>query len=147
MTLRLATPADIPRLIEIRGAVRENRLRDPASIGAGDYAPYVEDRRCWLWDEAGTVLGFAALDPASPLGLSGAAGAAVWALFVVPQAQGRGIGRALLGALVADARRLGLAALTLSTEKGSRAEAFYREAGWRGAGRDAHGDTMLALSL
>jgi hypothetical protein len=75
---RPARESDIPRLIEIRAAVRENRLTS-ATIGPDDYGPYVGDGRCWVWDE-GRVLAFAALDAET---------AAVWALFVDPVAEGR----------------------------------------------------------
>ena len=135
--MRKAEPRDIARLIEIRAAVRENRLQSRA-IGAADYRPYVEDGRCWVWEEAGAVLGFAALD---------ADAASVWALFVAPDAEGRGIGRALLDTLVAEAHARDLPALTLETMAGTRAERLYRAAGWMLSSRDADGNLTLNLSL
>jgi GNAT superfamily N-acetyltransferase len=137
-SLRLARPGDIPRLIEIRAAVRENRLSDPLSIGAADYAPYVAAGRCWVWEAQGTVAGFAALDTGT---------ASVWALFVAPEFEGRGAGRALLGRLLGDARRLGLTELRLTTEPASRAEHFYRAAGWQAIGQDAQGACLMRLTL
>lgn len=137
-SLRLAEPADIPRLIEIRAGVSENRLSDPASIAAADYAPYVESGLCWVWESGGEAAGFAALDSRA---------GSVWALFVAPAAQGRGGGRALLERLVAEARRLGLAELRLTTEAGSRAEHVYRAAGWLDDGGDGKGDLLLRLPL
>jgi len=137
--IRPAGPGDIPRLIEIRASVRENRLSDPASIAAADYAPYVAGGRCWVWEEAeGEIAGFAALD---------AGAATVWALFVEPGAEGRGVGRALLERLTREARRLGLAELRLVTEPGSRAEQVYRAAGWAPAGEDGRGGRLMSLRL
>jgi GNAT superfamily N-acetyltransferase len=135
--IREARAADIPRLIEIRAAVRENRLRSVA-IGADDYLPYLADARCWVWQADGAIQGFAALD---------ADAASVWALFVAPDAEGQRAGRNLLERLIADARSRGLAALTLDTEAGTRAEAFYRAAGWTITGRDDHGSVRMALTL
>jgi GNAT superfamily N-acetyltransferase len=118
--LRPAHEADIPRLMEIRAAVRENRLVS-LTIGPDDYRPYIEDARCWAWEDAGVIHGFAALDADT---------ASIWALFVDPACEGRGIGRALLDTLVTNARALGLSALTLETGAGTRAEAFYRRYGF-----------------
>lgn len=69
----------------------------------------------------GRIAGFAALD---------VAGATVWALFVEPAAERLGIGRALLKQMIAAAIARHLARLELTTSPGTRAEAFYRVAGW-----------------
>jgi GNAT superfamily N-acetyltransferase len=137
-SIRPARPADVRRLIAIRAAVRENRLSDPGSIAAADYAPFIADGRCWVWESDGRAEGFAALD---------ADHASVWALFVAPEAEGRGGGRALLGRLVAEARARGLAELRLTTDAGTRAERFYRSAGWRAGGGEAEGGIVLRLTL
>lgn len=86
----------------------------------------------------GAVAGFAALD---------AAAASVCALFVAPEAEGRAAGRSLLGALVGEALQRGLGRLEFETEPGSRAERFYRAAGWSAAGRGAHGAVRMTLAL
>jgi len=135
--LRAAREADIPRLMEIRAAVRENRL-ERLTIGPAEYGPYVQDGRCWVWEKAGRIQGFAALD---------AEAASVWALFVDPEAEGAGIGRALLDRLVAEARRRGLTALKLETAAGTRAEAFYRRHDWSIAGSDGRGAVRMILTL
>lgn len=134
--LRPARVADIPRLMEIRAAVRENRLRSLV-IGTEDYLPYLEAGRCWVALANGTIQGFAALDAAS---------ASIWALFVDPGAEGRGIGRALLDRLVLAARQLGLSALTLETAPDTRAEHVYLAAGWSVASRN-ESDLRLHLAL
>ncbi len=52
-------------------------------------------------------------------------------LIVAPEARGLGIGRALMGAVEATARREGLSVLRLETGPGNvHALALYREAGW-----------------
>ena len=84
------------------------------------------------------MLGFAALAPGR---------ASLWALFVTPEAAGRGIGRALLARAVDEARAAGIARLTLATAPGSRAERLYRRTGWRAEGRTEDGDLSMALDL
>ena len=136
--VRPARSADIARLVEIRAAVLENRLTDPSSVAAADYEPYVEDGRCWVAEEDGILIGFSALC---------AAGASIWALFVVPEAEGRGAGRLLLAVLVDEARRRGLTAVALDTEAGSRAERVYRAAGWSAGAPDGGGMLRMTLAL
>src|SRR5215469_9909165 len=86
--IRRATYADVPRIMEIRGAVRENRLFDPNSVTAADVKAFIDRAGMWIWaDDAGPVQGFSAGDPHD---------GSIWALFVDPEHEGRGIGRALL---------------------------------------------------
>jgi len=135
--VRPARAADIPRMMEIRAAVRENRLRDLV-VAADDYRLYVTDGRCWAAEADGALLGFAALDETD---------GSLWALFVDPAGEGRGLGSALLAAAIAEARRRGLAALALTTEAGTRAEAFYRRRGFSGGAPDGRNIVRLTLPL
>ena len=135
--LRQARIADIPRLVEIRAAVLENRLTS-MTIGPDDYRPFVEDGRCWVAGTDGAVQAFAALDAAT---------ATIWALFVDPAYEGRGLGRALVDRLAGEARRRGLTALKLETATGTRAERFYLRAGWKAASRERKGALQMTLSL
>ena len=112
--------------MEIRAGVRENRLVS-LNIGPDEYRPYVADARCWVAEAGGAIQGFAALD---------ADAASIWALFVDPAHEGRGLGRLLLDRLIAEARARGLPALSLETDAATRAESFYRKAGWEVVGRD-----------
>lgn len=116
----------------IRLAVRENRLSDPASLDEAAYRPFVEGGSAWVAEQFGRLAGFAALDREA---------ASVWALFVADDAQGFGIGRALHDHMIAYAERSGLTYLTLSTMPGSRADGFYRAAGWLATERNARGET------
>ena len=136
--IRQGRAADIPRLMEIRATVAENRLSDPDSVRAADYLPFIDAGRLWAWEEAGAILGFAALD---------AAAGSLWALFVAPEAAGRGIGKALLRRAIDEARAVGLATLRLVTAADSRAERLYCALGWTEMGRDAGGDLRMVLKL
>ena len=72
--------------MRIRAAVHENRLSDPAKVPARLVEEYIDQRLIWVWDEDGRVLGFSAANTSD---------GTIWALFVEPSAEGRGIGRNL----------------------------------------------------
>lgn len=57
--------------------------------------------------------------------------------------RGRGVGTALLDALVQEARRRGLPALSLSVEDANPARRLYERAGFEVVGRNGGSDTML----
>jgi len=138
MTVRLARLSDIAAMQRIRGSVRENRLSDPQLVPDSAYGPYIAAGSMWVAEDASGIAGFAAIDLAA---------ASVWALFVDPPAEGRGVGRALLDTLIDHARARGLPRLTLQTQADSRAARFYRAAGWieRGVGDD--GQLRFELDL
>ena len=82
-----ASWADIPRLVEIRAAVRENILSDPSWVTTADIQWFIDNSTIWTWAEDGQIHGFSAGDPRD---------GTIFALFVDPDREGRGIGQALL---------------------------------------------------
>lgn len=136
--IRRATHDDTPRVSEIRLAVRENRLVDPSRVTAADYAWFVDNPGIWLWEEAGEILGFSAADTRN---------GSIWALFVAPGHDGKGIGRALLAKACEVLRDAGHARATLGTGPGTRAEGFYLRAGWVRTGAMKGDDVELSLAL
>lgn len=138
MTLRLATRADTAELWRVRYAVTENRLT-PGRIGDAELHAYLEDHgRGWVVELApGRIAGFAIGD---------ARDGNIWALFVDPALHGQGHGQRLHRVMVDWLFAQGLTTLKLGTQPDSRAEAFYRRAGWRVAGgRDEWGDQRFEL--
>jgi GNAT superfamily N-acetyltransferase len=139
MHIREATVADVAEMHGVRTSVRENRLGDPAWIQPHDYeAMLVERGRGWVAEAEGRIVGFAVAD-ASRMN--------VWALFVDPAAEGRGVGRRLHDAMMewffADA---GAERVWLSTDPGTRAERFYQAASWRPAGPEPNGEARYEMS-
>ncbi len=55
-------------------------------------------------------------------------------MYVVPEAIGLGLGRALLAALIAHARETGLQSLVLTVTEGNSAQRLYEAAGFRSFG-------------
>ena len=135
-TVRPAVIADVPAMHGIRMRVRENRLADPGRITEASYLPFVAGAAAWVADTGVELLGFAAADQAT---------SSVWALFVAPEAEGRGVGRELHAAIIQWARQLGLPRLSLSTAGGSRAERFYQQADWRRIGLTPDGETAFQI--
>ena len=136
--IRPAVTADVAAMHALRCSVLENRLSSPDVVTLASYGPYLASGCAWVAEGEGTILGFAALDLAA---------ASVWALFVAPAAEGKGVGRALHRHLLAQARRAGLAELVLGTAPGTRAELFYRAAGWRAERVDGGGELRFRLAL
>jgi GNAT superfamily N-acetyltransferase len=139
MTYWRATHADVPRIMEIRHAVRENRLFDPNSVRAADCIAFIDKAEMWVWaDPAGEVQGFSAGDPRD---------GSIWALFVDPAHEGRGIGRALLALACSTVQSADFGMVKLTTEPGTRAERFYRMNGWIETGHSAKGEIVFRRRL
>ena len=137
--IRPATPADIPRIFEIRNSVGENRLSDPSAVTEADAVRFIGEDALWVWQEAdGLVTGFSGSDKRA---------GSIWALFVAPGYDGKGIGRALLKTACDALREAGHRAATLSTEPGTRAERHYRADGWSLTGTNQKGELVFQKPL
>jgi GNAT superfamily N-acetyltransferase len=137
VALRPARPEDWDAVMELRLSVTENRLSDPSRVTREIYEDYITRRgRGWVAEADGAILGFciAALD------------GEVWALFVRPGCEGRGVGQALMRACVDWLTAQGVGEAVLETGAGTRAEAFYRRFGWIEAGR-GRADVTFKLPL
>jgi GNAT superfamily N-acetyltransferase len=135
--VRVAQEADIPEMHRVRVSVRENRLTDPASIGPDEYREMLRARgRGWVAEVDGRIVGFAVAD----LRLSN-----VWALFVEPGYEGRGLGRELHDTMMTWVIEQGAERVWLSTDPGTRAERFYGAAGWAHVGFERSGEARFEM--
>jgi GNAT superfamily N-acetyltransferase len=123
--LRRATEDDIARIFEIRNNVRENRLNHPSRVTIDDVRWFIANPGIFVWEEDGRVVGFSAADPRN---------GSIWALFMDRAYERRGIARHLFEQACAVLRDAGCRRMWLTTAPRTRAEAFYRAAGWRAAG-------------
>jgi len=106
----------------IRLAVTENRLRDPARVTPQMYEDFLErDGRGWVAQIDGVTVAFSYANR-----LDGS----IWALFVDPAHEGKGLARVLLGLATAWLFDTGFAEITLETGAGTRADDFYARQGW-----------------
>jgi GNAT superfamily N-acetyltransferase len=137
--IRKATRADHPRISEIRLSVQENRLSKSKYDLVERAANWIfGNSTFWVWEEDGAIQGFSAADPRD---------GTIFALFVHPSHEGRGIGRALLPMACQTLRDSGHAIATLTTEAGTRAERFYRLDDWTEIGRQDDGQIVFQKEL
>ena len=137
-SFREAVIEDIAVIQTIRNAVRENRLSDPSRVTDNDVQEYILDRgKGWVYEHDGHIVGFAIGDLQD---------ANIWALFILPEFEGIGIGRSLHDTMVTWMFDQGLSCIWLSTAPGTRAERFYREAGWTKTGITPSGEIRFELS-
>jgi GNAT superfamily N-acetyltransferase len=130
MPVRLATAADVETLFALRTSVRENHQsrEELAAIGVTPEtitAALTGPARAWLVEDgAGDALGFAMADSAE---------GTLFALFVRPDAERRGVGRALLAAAEAWLFARGWEEIWLLTgsDPSLRAHRVYLAAGWQ----------------
>ncbi len=137
-SIRTARLSDIPAIMALRLNVRENRLQDPGRITQACYLSYLTGRRrTWVAEDETQLLGFVCSDRDD---------ARIWALFIAPESEGKGIGKALLQQAVDWLHAGGCSKLQLSTEPGTRAEGFYRHLGWQSLGLTEEGEVGFLLT-
>lgn len=135
--LRVAVRADIADIQRVRHAVRENRLTSSV-VTDDDVRRHLEELGCgWVIVLDGTIRAFAIGNKTS---------GNVWGLFVEQGYERRGFGRRLHDEMLAWFWAEGVARLWLSTVPGTRAEGFYRAAGWRDAGAASHGEIRFEIT-
>jgi GNAT superfamily N-acetyltransferase len=115
-----------------------NVLRDRRRVTHDMITWFIDNPGIWLWEEDGRVLGFSAADPRD---------GTIFALFIDPQHEGRGIGRALFARALDCLREAGHATGALTTEPGSRADRFYQRWGWKVVGTTERGERLFEGSL
>ena len=138
MIFREAQTADVPQMHAVRIAVHENKLSDPHRITAGDYEKILTHfGKGWVCEFEGRVVGFAIVNLSENN---------VWALFVDPSFEGKGIGKKLqfdmLSWYFAQSEQI----LWLGTSPNTRAEQFYIKTGWSKAGLRANGEVHFQMS-
>ena len=123
----------------VRSSVRENTLSDYSVLTPELYREHLNRLgRGWVFEVEGEIVGFAVANLES---------ASIWALFVTPGFEGRGIGRALHDTMLDWMRDRGLRRVTLDTESGTRAARFYEAAGWALQRTDADGEAFYVRAL
>jgi GNAT superfamily N-acetyltransferase len=134
--LRQANQSDIRAMQRVRLAVHENALSDPNRIAESDYLAALDELgRTWVVEAHGEIAAFATAYRSG----------SIWALFVHPDHEDRGYGKALHSAVVEWLWSLGHTRIWLTTAPGTRAERFYISRGWLPCGTVPGGDIRLEL--
>jgi len=136
--IREAIVADIPEIQAVRNAVKENTLSDPALVTDKDCEEMlVVKGKGWVCQIGGRIVGFAIAD---------LHGSNIWALFLHPDFEKQGIGQKLHNAMLHWYFSNTRETVWLSTSPGTRAELFYRKAGWIETGVYGKGEIRFEMS-
>lgn len=126
MRIREAGVDDIKQIQIVRNAVTENTLSDPDLITDQDCQEFITVRgKGWVCEIDEQIVGFAVAD----LNENN-----IWALFLDPKFEGRGIGQLLHKTMLDWYFTQTKEKVWLGTAFNTRAERFYRKAGWTAVG-------------
>jgi len=134
--LRQAVASDIPGIQRVRSMVRENRLVSMVIPDLDVQAAIEVSGRGWVVEADGEIVAFA---------IGNATSGNIWALFVHPEHERRGYGRRLHDTMLDWLWSQGLNCLWLTTEPGTRAQAFYEASGWQRKGLTASGEMRYEM--
>jgi GNAT superfamily N-acetyltransferase len=138
MIFREAIKADIPQIQVIRNSVKENTLSDPSLVPDADVEDYILRRgKGWVCETGTRIVGFSIVSIADKN---------VWALFIQPGFDKKGIGRRLHREMMNWYFSQTNETIWLSTSPGTRAEQFYRTAGWIETGTYGKGETRFEMT-
>lgn len=132
MIFREAVIQDIPQIQEVRNSVKENTLSDPSLVTDSDCIEFLTQRgKGWVCEIDGKIVGFAIADLQDNN---------IWALFLHPDFEKQGIGQKLHNRMLNWYFEQGKEEVWLGTTPSTRAESFYKRAGWIENGM--HGDEI-----
>jgi len=139
MIFREALITDIPQIQIVRNAVKENTLSDPALVTDKDVEDYITRRgKGWVCETDDSIVGFAIADLRDDN---------IWALFIQPGHEGKGIGKKLHDDMLNWYFDQNKDSVWLGTAPGTRAEAFYRKAGWKETGIHGKGEIKFEMTV
>jgi ribosomal protein S18 acetylase RimI-like enzyme len=123
MQIREAELKDIPQIQIVRNSVKENTLSDPNLVTDQDCEDFLFKRgKGWVCEDNDRIItGFGIVDMKEK---------SIWALFVHPEFENRGIGRKLHDTMLKWYFAQTNEKIWLSTSPDTRAEIFYRKSGW-----------------
>ncbi|SRX76036.1 GNAT family N-acetyltransferase [Aequorivita antarctica] len=137
MIIRRAEIGDIKQIQIVRNSVKENTLSNPNLVTDKDCEEFIMQRgRGWVCEIDNKIIGFSIVDLKDNN---------IWALFLMPEFERQGIGRKLHDVMLNwyfDHTRTNL---WLGTNPETRAEMFYRNAGWNEIG--THGIDEIKFEM
>ena len=138
MNIRVAEIKDISQIQVVRNLVKENRLSDPALVPDSDVQDYITRRgRGWVCEINGQIVGFAIADLLDNN---------IWALFIHPGFEKLGIGKRLHDEMMSWYFSQTDKTVWLGTSPKTRAEIFYRKAGWKEVGIHGKGEIKFEMT-
>ncbi|MBK8606604.1 MAG: GNAT family N-acetyltransferase [Chitinophagaceae bacterium] len=139
MIFREATIEDIPQIQIVRNSVTENTLSDPALVPDKDCEEFMFVRgKGWVCEIDKQITGFAIADLKENN---------IWALFLLPAFEKQGIGKRLHDMMIDWYFTQTKDNVWLGTSPNTRAERFYRNAGWKEVGTHGKGEIKFEMSF
>jgi GNAT superfamily N-acetyltransferase len=137
--IREAVINDIPQIQFVRNSVKENTLSDPALVSDKDCVEFLTIRgKGWVCEIENIIIGFSIIDLKENN---------IWALFVQPDFENKGIGRQLHDIMLNWFYSISKSSLWLGTSPNTRAEKFYRLSGWKEAGKHGKDEIKFEMSF
>jgi GNAT superfamily N-acetyltransferase len=138
MIFREAVLSDIPQIQVVRNSVTENTLSNPDLVPDKDVEDYIINRgKGWVCVIDKTIVGFAIVSVTDNN---------VWALFIQPGYDKKGIGKKLHDDMMDWYFSQTNTTIWLGTSQGTRAEQFYRKAGWVEVGTHGKGEVKFEMT-
>jgi GNAT superfamily N-acetyltransferase len=139
MKIREANIDDIKQIQIVRNSVKENVLSNPNLVTDEDCKEFLTRRgKGWVCEINNQIVGFSIADLQT---------CNIWALFVHPQFDKQGIGRLLHDTMLDWYFSKSTENVWLGTAPATRAEAFYRKAGWTEAGTYGKGEIKFEMTF
>jgi GNAT superfamily N-acetyltransferase len=139
MIIREAIITDITQMHIIRLSVKQNAVNNPNALSIYDYYKMItENGKGWVCESNGQTVGFVIIDLNKYT---------LWAFFVQPDMEKKGIGTLLMNKLEQWASQNNVPDIEVSTEKNTRAESFFIKAGWKPVESNVHGINKYKIQL
>jgi len=136
--IREAGTSDIPQIQYVRNAVKENTLSDPNLVTDADCEKFIHvTGKGWIYEIDDKIAGFAIIDVSDKN---------IWALFVHPDHDRKGIGRSLHDTMLNWYFERFDDTLWLGTAPNTRAAGFYKRAGWIETGTHGKGEIKFEMT-
>lgn len=139
MLIREAISEDIPLIQIVRNSVKENMLSNPNLVTDKDCEDFLFKRgKGWVCEIENQIVGFSIVDLLDNN---------IWALFINPDFDKRGIGRKLHNIMLDWYFSQTQTTVWLGTSPKTRAESFYRKAGWKEIGMHGKNEIKFEMSF
>lgn len=138
MIIRKAKIEDIQQIQSVRNSVTENTLSDPNLVTDEDCKTFITIRgKGWVCEMDDEIIGFSIADLKDNN---------IWALFLRPEFEKQGIGQQLHDIMLDWYFEQTKENVWLSTSPMTRAERFYRKAGWKEIGTHGKGEIKFEMT-
>ena len=139
MIFREANINDIKQIQRVRHSVKENSLSDRALVSDEDVKDFISNRgKDWVCEFENDIVGFAIADLKENN---------IWALFVQPEFEKKGIGRKLHTIMPDWYFNQRGQNVWLGTAPNTRAATFYKMLGWKEVGTHGKGELKFEMSF